>query len=154
MLQIIMMATGRGTHTSILDTPLPQSVQWRLLSPLSPFDVRQRKLIDSDLQCHATSTPCETDNGNARVYDGWAEDLRFDTIKVSAPENVKTDMYKRTTVLISKRASSSPTDSLLGTIDTLITEKLAKLSTTMGHVLVAITTRKNLKILYQDRSGK
>ena len=90
--------------------------------------MRQRKLVDSDLQCHATY--------------GWADDLRLDTIKVSAPQNVKTDMYKRTTVPISKKESSSPTDSLLGTIDTLIMEKLDKLSTTMGHVLVALTSEK------------
>ena len=65
------MATGKSKPTSILDTPLPQSVLWRLLSPLSPIDSRQRKLVDSDLQCHATSAPCEADNGNGRVYDRW-----------------------------------------------------------------------------------
>jgi len=68
---ISMMATGRGKHTSILNTPLQQPMNWRLLSPMSPHDVRQRKLVDSDLQCHATSTPCESDNKNARLYDGW-----------------------------------------------------------------------------------
>ena len=56
---------------------------------------------------------------------------------MSTPENVKTYMYKRTTYPVSKIASSSPTHSLLETIDTLITEKFDKLSTTMGHVLVA-----------------
>jgi len=129
------MATGNSKPTSILDTPIPQTKKWRLLSPLSPIDVMQRKLVDTDLPYHATSTPCEADNGNGRVYANWVEDLRFETIQDSAPDKVKTDMHTRTTDPVSKIASNSPTHSLLETIDTLITEKFDKLSTTVGQML-------------------
>ncbi|KAL3890887.1 hypothetical protein ACJMK2_003159 [Sinanodonta woodiana] len=110
-------------------------MKWRLLSPLSPIDVMQRQLVDTDLPYHVTSTPCEADNGNGRVYANWVEDLRYETIQESAPDNVKTDMHKRTTGPLSKIASNSPTHSLLETIHTLITEKFDKLSTTTGQML-------------------
>lgn len=131
------MATGSGTHSSLIDTPLPQSVRWRLLSPLSPIDVRQRKLVnvDSDVQFLVSSTPYEADKDDARVLGARSEDLRFETIKEGGPENVKADSYNRNRHAVSKSAISSPVDNLLETIDTLITEKFEKLGTSMDHLL-------------------
>ena len=133
-----MMATGIDTTTSLLNTPIPQSVHWRLLSPLSPIDKRQTKVVDVDsgVQCYGTSTPCKADSGNARACDVRTGDSRFGTIEErTPPKNGKPDICDQSTYSVSRRASSSPTDSLLQTIDTLITDKLDKLSTTMGHLL-------------------